>query len=322
MSPEELAAELARGQLRPAYLLAGEEALLRDDAVAAIRAAALAGAPVDFNLDRLDAEAIGPGQLIEAVRTLPVMAPRRLVELRDPSAGRAGQLLGDAIVESLTGLAPDGPTVLVVVAARADARARWVKAFGTAVVRCDPPRRGRELVAFVEREARRQQVELERGAAELLAERVGAQLLMLRQEIAKAALMAGPGGRVKRAHVAAGTGDVAEEPIWDLTDAVGGGRTPEALVVLARLLRAGAPPPVLLGALASQFRRLLRIASGERVGGPPFVLRKLESQARRFSRARLLACMRAIHETDAALKGATALAPEQALERLVIALAS
>ena len=72
----------------------------------------------------------------------------------------------------------------------------------------------------------------------------------------------------------------------------------------------------------SHFRRLLRVRSGAPVQGPPFVRRKLEGQARRFTPARLLACLRAIHETDTALKGASALRPETALERLVIGLAS
>jgi DNA polymerase-3 subunit delta len=321
VTPEALQAELDGGRLRPAYLLAGEEALLRDDALAAIRQSALQGAAEDFDLERLDAESAAPGALLDAVRSLPVMAPRRLVLLRGADDPRA-RGLADAIAESVAGLGSEAGVVLVVSAARVDARARWVKAFGDAVVRCDAPRRGRALVAFIEAEARRQQVELQRGAAALLAERVGPQLLMLRQEIAKAALLAGPGAPVKRAHVASGTSEVAEEPIWDLTDAIGDGRLPDALVGLSRLLASGAPPPVVLGALVSHFRRLLRIAGGERVPGPPFVVRKLEGQARRYSRQRLLACLGAIHETDTALKGAGALRPEVALERLVLALAS
>jgi DNA polymerase-3 subunit delta len=320
VTSEELHAELAGGRLRPAYLLAGEEPLLRDDALAALSRAVLEGAQADFDLERLDGAGTAPGALLDAVRTLPVLAPRRLVVLRDPEPSR-GRGLGDAIAEALESLPADGLTVLVVVADRVDGRARWVKAFGPAVVRCDAPSRGRALVAFVEGEARRQDVALQRGAAQLLAERVGPQLLMLRQEIAKAALLAGPGRPVTRSHVASGTSVTAEEPIWDLTDAIGDGRIADALVVLSRLLAAGAPPPVVLGSLVSHFRRLLRLASGERVAGPPFVLRKLEAQARRYRSPRLLACLRAIHETDTALKGAGALRPEAALERLVIALA-
>ena len=92
--------------------------------------------------------------------------------------------------------------------------------------------------------------------------------------------------------------------------------------VLGRLLGAGEAPPVLLGALASHFRRLLRTASGAEVPGPPFVRKKLASQAKRYGVARLRAALGALHETDLALKGAGSLHPELALERLVIALAA
>jgi DNA polymerase-3 subunit delta len=320
MTLDELRESLARGALRPAYLVLGSEALLRDDALAALRDAVLGGAPAEWNLDRLDGERLGAAALAEALGSLPVLGPRRLVILREPE-GRAGRGLGDALAEVVARLDAASPAVLVVVAEKADGRARWVKAFDPeAVIRCDPPRSPREAIAFVREEARRQGVGLDAGAAELLVERVGPHLLCLRREIEKAALLAPPSGMVGRAEIAAGTPDVAEEPIWDLTDAIGEGRAADALRLLARLLAAGTAPPVLLGSLASHFRRLLRLRSGGRIQGPPFVVRKLDRQAQRYGPRRLTACLRAIHETDLALKGAGHLRPELALERLVLGL--
>ncbi len=321
MTLDELREHLARGVLRPAYLVIGSEALLRDDAVAALRHAVLGEGPADFDLDRLDGERLAPVELVDAVRSLPVMAPRRLVILRDPE-GRSGRGLGDALAEIVAGLDPASPSVLVVVAEKADGRARWFKAFDPeAVVRCDPPRTQREVLAFAREEARRQGVALDAGALELLAERVGPQLLLLRREIEKAALLAAPGSEIGRDEIAAATPNLAEAPIWDLTDAIGEGRAGEALRLLAQLLAGGAAPPVLLGALASHFRRLLRLRSGGRVQAPAFVLRKLDRQAQRYAPRRLAACLRAIHETDLALKGAGPLRPDLALERLVMGLA-
>jgi DNA polymerase-3 subunit delta len=322
MTPDALREALGRGERRGAWLVLGPEPLLRDDALAALREAVLGDAPADFNLDRLDGEKLAPAALVDAVRTLPVMAPSRLVILREPDARGAGRGLADALAELVPGLAADGECVLVVVAEKADGRARWVRAFAEeAVVRCEAPKTEREVVAFVRREAKRQGVRLEAGAAELLAERVGPQLLLLRRELEKAALLAAPGAAVGRAEVAAGTPTLAEEPVWDLTDAIGEGRVADALRVLSRLLAGGAAPPLVLGSLASHFRRLLRIRSGGSVAGPPFVVRKLERQAGRYGPRRLSACLRAIHETDLALKGAGHLPPELALERLVLGLA-
>jgi len=325
---EELERELKKGTLRPVYLLAGEEPLLRDDALAIIRSTVLEGAPVDFNLDRLSGQGATPASLQDSVRSLPVMAARRLVILDEPEGRRAGakllvECLADLVKELCRLPAEEQQTVLVVTAAKADRRARWVKAIAepAALVECDPPKAGRSVTAFLKREAKQQSIDLAAGAAELLAERVGPQLLMLRHELAKASLLAGLGEAVTRDHVEQSVSSVAEQPIWDLTDAIGAGRGADAISMLARLLHSGAAPPAILGTLAGHFRKLSRVRGGGAVGGPPFIVRKLESQASRFSPARLRGCMRAIHETDTALKGAGSLPPVLAIERLVIALA-
>jgi len=319
---EELRAELVAGTLRPAYLIAGEEPLQRDEALAALRAHVLAGAPVDFNLDRLDGVATTRAELIDALRTLPVMAPRRLVELREPEAPRAvGRGLAEALASVVEEQQRGSASVLVVLAAKIDRRTRWVRAVGeAATIHCEAPRGRRELVAFIRAEAKRQAVSLAKGVPERLAERIGAQPLLLRQEIAKLSLLVEGKAEVTLEHVVAASIDVAEEPVWELTDAIGDGHGADALVLLARLARGGAAPPLVLGALASHFRRLVRVRGGGSLGVPPFVRQKLESQAQRYSEARLVACLGAIHETDLALKGSGALAPQLALERLVIGL--
>ena len=80
MTPDGLRAELEAGTVRSTYLVAGEEPLYRDDAFAALRAAVLASGPTDFNFERLESDA-NPSALIDSIRTLPVLAPYRLVVL-------------------------------------------------------------------------------------------------------------------------------------------------------------------------------------------------------------------------------------------------
>lgn len=326
MTPSELARELGTGRVRPAYLIAGAEALLRDEAFAAIRRAALGDGGGDFDFERLAGERTTPGQLQDSVRALPLLAKRRLVVLREPEARKGGK--GEALAEALGAVVADvagsDTCTLVVIAEEIDRRARWVKAFAepAAFVACDPPKNAKEALGFLRDEARAQGVTLEPAAAELLAESVGPNLLALRQELTKAVLFAGEGARVTRAHVQETICAVAEEPIWDLTDAIGEGRAADALALLARMLGAGAPPQVLLGSLAGHFRKLARRRAGQPPAGHPFMVQKLERQARRYSPARLLSCLRAIHEVDEVLKGQGALPPELALERLVLGLAA
>lgn len=324
MTGAELQKELAKGILRPAYLLAGEEPLLRDDALAAIRGAALDGTADDFNLDRLDGRTTTIDQVRDSVRALPVMAQHRLVILTEPEAARgaAGKQMGSGVAEVVGELADQKETILLVTAAKVDKRLAWVKAFKdpAAVVPCSPPKGGKAVATFIVAEAKAQGIELEAGVPEMLAERIGPQLLMLRQEITKVSLLAGPGERVTRQHVAVSTSHIAEDSIWDLMDAIGEGRSALALMLLARMAGKGAPAPVVLASLASHFRKLSRLRSGGAVPGPPFVVKKLQNQARRFTSGRLLHCLEAIHDTDTALKGIGALPPDLALERLVVGL--
>jgi len=324
MNLAQLAAELDAGRIRPAYLVAGSEALLRDEALEAIETRVLAEGPRDFNFDRLETDSASPARLAEALATLPLMARRRLVVLRETEGRGSGldESWGRAIEGALGESGAGETAVLVVVARKVDRRSRWVKAFRdpAAEIECEAPKGGRELEAFLDREARRIGIDLTADAAELLGERIGSNLLLMRQELEKLMLYVGEGARVDRAAVALTVSNVAEESIWDLTDAIGQGRAAESLAQLAQMLEQGEAPQAMLGALASHFRRLVRVGQGERVPAPPFVARKLEQQARRFGSARLLGCLRAIHRTDVELKGAGVLRPDRAIEQLVIQL--
>jgi DNA polymerase-3 subunit delta len=297
--------------------------LLRDDALAALRAAVLEGAAEDFDFDRLEGDSAGPADLVDAVNSLPVMAPRRLVWLREPE-GRRGKakLLTEALADLLPSLAERDDVVLVVTAESIDRRSRWVKAFASpaGVVDCAPPPAGKGLAAWIREEAGRQGVPMEGDAAQALAEAAGPQLLLLRNEIEKAGLYAGPGATVTRAHVLGTAVDAAEDPIWDLTDAIGEGRSAEALRLLGRLRGGGAPAPVLLATLAGHFRKLLRARHGDEPRGHPFAVRKIMGQSERYTPERLRACLAAIHEVDEILKGAGQIDPELAMQRLVMGL--
>ena len=78
-----LARSLARGEA-PVYLIHGEEAFLTRQAGEWLRRTVLAGAVEDFNLDRFDGrESFDAERIVQAARTLPMMAPRRMIWVRN-----------------------------------------------------------------------------------------------------------------------------------------------------------------------------------------------------------------------------------------------
>ena len=143
MKVAELSRELAKGTIRPAYLVAGAEPLLRDEALHAIDTAVLGESPRDFNLDRLEVGQATPGRLEEALSSLPLMASHRLVILRG-AEGRGAKLdakWAEAIESCVTTAPADSSSVLVVVASKVDKRQKWVKAFRepAVLIECEAP---------------------------------------------------------------------------------------------------------------------------------------------------------------------------------------
>ncbi|MFQ5697735.1 MAG: DNA polymerase III subunit delta [Myxococcota bacterium] len=320
--------------LPPLVLLVGEAAALRDAALAEIRRLALGDAPPEFNEDRFDFATRGtePAAVIAAARTLPVMAPQRLVIVRGLSERRARPFLEERLQGYLEEPVPT--TCLVLVAERVDRRLRWVKAVSRAGELRDlaPPTRPADVVAWIEERLRADPAKRpERGTARALYDAVGPDLDRLVGELAKLALYTAGREEIGVDDVAAVTADLRPRALYELSDAIGQRRIALALQVLQHLLDQGEAPLRVLAALANHFRRLLRASECQplqarevqrRLGIHPFAARKVAEQARAFGPRRLRSCLAAVRHTDDALKGAIPLAPRLAIERLVLAVCS
>lgn len=97
----------------PAYYIHGAEGILKDEALAAILDRALDPATRDFNLDLCSAQQLDPAALPAACATLPMMAERRVVVVRDIEAWKRKSKAKLPAVEYLD--KPMRDTVLVMV---------------------------------------------------------------------------------------------------------------------------------------------------------------------------------------------------------------
>jgi DNA polymerase-3 subunit delta len=320
-------------EVAPVVLVVGEEATLRDAAVAEVRERALGGAPAEFSEDRFDYSlgAVDPARIIGAAHMHPVMTERRLVWVRGVTDRRAGKFLDEVLVSYLDD--PTPTTCLLLEATKVDKRQKWVKRVKQLgeLIECTGPRKPAEVRRWIEQALSAAGKRPGAGASGALLEAVGPDVDLLQREIEKLCLYTGERREIEAEDVSAVTGHLRPRAVFELTDQIGARQLGAALETLGKLLDQGEAPLMILGALGNHFRRLIRAREcrpldprtvQERLGVHQFVARKLADQARRYDLRRLRQCLDAVRRTDAALKGSVALTPRQAVERLVLAVCS
>lgn len=335
--------ETARtGELGAVFLLYGDDAETSRRVADALRERLLAPGMEAFDHEVFEGRTLGDVHgVLGALGQLPLASERRLVELTDPdqigaksasgdAAGPGGRAAIDALVKYLE--RPNGRALLLVVAPGLDGRSRLVKAAGKAghAVRLGPLESDRDALAFVRQEAERRGIRLGPGADAALVAAVEPARPLLVSALETASHHHG-GPRVDVADVEAVVPESRKTVVFALTDAIGAGDVVAALSVLRRVFADRSVPDrslalQLVGLLAHQVRnlwivRLYGAEAGSRIRLPPFVLRKLERQARRFSVPALRAAHAGLVELDQALKSSHVLAagdPRGALEAWVL----
>lgn len=336
MTPAEAIAEARAGNLRPVYLVAGEEHRLVTDVLAALRAAALAGAVPGLNDDLFIAGEVDVERVLGAARTLPMMARRRLIVVRslerwEPREG------GKSKDEPLDRLAdyvkdPSPTTVVVMLASKLDKRRRLVSAAHKegCFVACDPLPRV-ELPGWIERQVAERGNRLARGVSDLIAELAGPDLAPVADAVERLCLYAGEGAEVTEEHVAECLVRLRTATVWELVDAVGRRDVGRALTTLHDVYDPQDRGIRLVGVLAWSARQLVKFESAtraglapeeaaRRAGAPPFKARELARQVRRIPRAELERWLETLSGVDLALKGGSKRPAKAVLEHAILEL--
>ncbi|HWF61491.1 MAG TPA: DNA polymerase III subunit delta [Nitrospira sp.] len=319
--------ESALKQQRPGslYLVVGEEDLLRDFALAAIKRAAIGSEGDEFNYELFYGDEAGGADIRNSVAAVPVFAERRLVVVKaaEKLNARESDLLLDCVKN------PVESTTLVFVSPKLDGRLKFSQALTRAAITVDcSPLQDAQLPAWIAREAERVELRLEDAAAQVLQESCGASLYGVRHELEKLASYVPSDRSVTAADVHLLRGMDPGASVFDLTLAIAEGRRGRALSILARNLEAGEAPLRILGSLAWQYRRLWKLkeslANGGREGEVARSLRmdpwKVRAFLDRFSEPHLQAALRLFLDADGRLKGGSGSRPRIVLERLLLKL--
>lgn len=297
------------------YLLHGEEPFLTREAAEALRQTVMRGGLEDFNLDRFDArDKPDPERIAQAARTLPMMAARRLVWVKNADALAA---LGAKVLAPLTDYIakPDPSTCLLLEApSKVKGNLALFKACKShGLVHESAPLRDRELLAFATERATLRGRVLRPDAAALLAEAIGRDLGAIDTALERLSLFVDGEAPIEVAHVEQVVPHTRTHTVWELVDAVAERRPALVLAHAQVLLDQGEAPLKLLSMVVRQFRQLLvgrsvRAAGGSAdeaaaaAGVPPFRARTFASQVERYSGAELLRALERLAETDRSLK--------------------
>ncbi|TKS60779.1 MAG: DNA polymerase III subunit delta [Nitrospira sp.] len=308
----------------PLYLIVGEEDLLRDSALAALKAAVL-GDGGEFNYDLFYGDEASGADIRNCASEMPVFAERRLVVVK--TAEKLSAKESETLLDYLKD--PVETTTLVFVSPKLDGRLKFSQALARTAITIDClPLRDAQLTPWVARDAERVGIRLEEHANQLLKEVSGGSLYGVRRELEKLASYVPSGRTVTAADVLVLRGMEPGASVFDLTLAIAAGNRGRVLSILARNLEAGEAPLRILGSLAWQYRRLWKVkellANGGREGEAARTLQmdpmKVRSFTGRFSDEHLQAALHLFLDADGKLKGGSSGRPKMVLEGVLLRL--
>ena len=265
LTPSAVRKQIREGTPDPVYLLTGEDELEKS-ALAADFAELVDEGLRAFNVERIhagewtsgDRLLEGVGGVVAAARTLPMMAPRRVVTVLQAEAllmPKRESESGARALEQLEELlkSPEPQATLVLVASTVDRRGRMYKLLqkqNATIVECGVIEDQADAERWVRTRVAAAGSDIDPQAARLLVARAGLDVRRLRAEVDRLVLYALGQARITLDDAKEIAGPVALTDDWAMTNAIEAAQTGEALRQLAMMLDAGAPPEKILGQLA------------------------------------------------------------------------
>jgi DNA polymerase III delta subunit len=263
LTPSAVIKQIESGNPDPVYLVQGEDEIEKSALVAKFADLVEEGLHA-FNVESVhagdlttgDRLADGVASLIATARTLPMMAPRRIVTVLQAETLLVPKRESEAATRALDQLEtlikqPERQTVLLFVAAVVDRRGRMYKLLQkhATIVECGVLLDQADAERWVRTRVAAAGAELDPAAARLIAQRAGTDVKRLRADVERLLLYALGQKSITADDVREVTGPAALQDDWAMTNAIESGRAGEALQQLALMLDAGAPAEKVLGQL-------------------------------------------------------------------------
>ncbi|MCO6507239.1 MAG: DNA polymerase III subunit delta [Snodgrassella sp.] len=300
--------------LATAYLIHGEEDLLRLEAIDNIRIAAR-----EQHYDERETVVVETGfdwsSLLASIQSVGLFADKKLLEIHIPS-GKPGKE-GAAVLQHLAEQLPENTCLLLILPKleRLQIQSKWFSSWAKvarvleakAVSQTALPQWIRSRLADVK-------LAIDNDALELFAEKVEGNLLAARQEIDKLALIHSAGHVVTLTEAQTAVANVARFDVFQLSTAWMSGDSVRMLRLLDGLAAEGNEPVLLLWVISEDIRILLRLLAALKQGKAISELRHslrlwgdrqtlAPQAARRIGVKRLLSALQTCAQIDRQIKG-------------------
>ena len=302
---------LARSAIPSVLLFEGDEENLKQDALKALRKQLLPEGMENLNESILDAPETD--QLIAASETLPFLADRRLIVVRNHPALSGRSEADDRLISYLPQV-PSSSVLLFYCIGKPDGRKKLyqaVKKLGG--ITTFAQMRDAELTAFVTAAFRDLGKECDERTADLLIFTCGTDSGLLLSEIGKIAAFTGDSPSVHPDSVRALATPSMECTVFQMVDAVVSGQNDRAFLLMRNQLLAGTDRLFMLSMLLRQFRLLqhIKIMQYEKrstdfirsaLGVPPFAVDQYLRQARSYTNGQVKKAVNLCFDMEYAVK--------------------
>ena len=269
---EQLAGHLER-ELRPLYVLYGDDPLLVIEAADAVRAKARQQGYTEREVLTVLPQ-FDWGTLLAAGGNMSLFGDKKLIDLRVPT-GKVGKEGSAALQQWCQNLSMDNLLLITLPELDwRDEKAVWFTALlnaGVTIKLMAPPLA--ELPGWIAGRLRRQQQSADLDSLKFIAERVEGNLLAAHQEIQKLGLLY-PTGQLSITQIRDAVLNVARYDIDGLREALLSGDVGRLARTLDGLMQEGEAPPLILWAMSEEIRALTIIRAGMDAGKPMDMLLK------------------------------------------------
>jgi DNA polymerase-3 subunit delta len=311
----------------PVHVVSGDDARLVGEALTSLVAELVGPDDRVLVVEELSGDEYELGQVVDAARTLPFLADRRVVVARDLQRFKKVEELA-TLLEYLAAPADTTTLALEWVADSGPPR-KLLTAVGQAGGVHHKPGPGRntaEKAKWVAEQVAAAGLELDRAAMARIVEHVGEDAGRLPGLVALLAGVHGPGTSLTEEDVEPYLGDAGGVPPWDLTDRIDDGDITGALQAVERMMAGGRHPLAIMATLQTHYERMLRLEgtgassrteAAEILRASPFPAGKALAGARRLGMDGLARAYELLAHADVDLRGRSGLEPGHVMEVLV-----